>query len=377
MRPARAVLYHAGYMAGPLSGLHRRGFEFRCPGPLRAVVALLLASLPSVARAQEEGTRPVVDALSVGPSACLQAPALAEQIVMWLRRPTLDRRLAVSVVDAPDGVSFVIERDGEVVGKRRLDVERAACQQIHAAVALGVAVALDATVLDDLGVRTGGPPDRGLSAAFPVDPMPPPLPAAFAPDWPRSPPDALAPPPAAGPAPRRRDPVLTAAVQGMVLVGVLPRATIGVAPSAEITVLRGFDLRVSGLATGSSDVEIGSGRAEAGLFAGRLDACATRVLLEDVARVRGCAGLLVGAVLAKGVDLPDPRTTASVWIAPAVRVDARWSFGPVFGLVLGVDGFVPGRKPEFQLVDAQGEVVEAETFPLAGVGVSVGPSLTF
>jgi hypothetical protein len=341
---------------------------------------VLLAAWPlSVARAQDEGTRPVLDALTVGPSACLQAPALAEQIVMWLRRPTLDRRLSVQVVDAPDGVHFVVERDGEVVGKRRLDVERAACQQIHAAVALGVAVALDATVLDDLGVRSGGPAGAALSAELSPDIMPPPLPAAFAPAWPGSPsgpPDRPAPPPSLAPS-RRKDPVLTAAVQGMVLVGVLPRATVGVAPSAEITIMRGFDLRVSGLATGTSDVEIGSGRAEAGLFAGRLDVCATRVLLEDVARIRGCAGLLVGAVLASGVDLPDSRTTASPWIAPAVRVDARWSFGPIFGLLLGVDGFVPGRKPEFQVVDAQGKVVDAEAFPLAGLGVSVGPSLTF
>jgi hypothetical protein len=365
-------------MAGPLSGLHRSELEGHRRRSLAALCAVLVAWAPRVARAQDEGARPVIEALTVSPSACLQAPALADQITMWLRRPTLDRRLAVQVVDAPDGVHFVIERDGEVVGKRSLDVERAACQQIHAAVALGVAVALDATVLDDLGVRSSGPPDPSLSTAFPPDPMPPPLPAAFAPAWPRAnaSPDRPAPPPSPPPE-RPRDPVLTAAVQGMVLVGVLPRVTLAVAPSAEITIVRGFDLRISGLATGTSDVEIGSGRAEAGLFAGRIDACATRVLLEDVARVRGCAGLVAGAVLASGVDLPDPRTTASPWIAPAVRADARWSFGPVFGLVLGVDGFVPGRKPEFQVVDDQGKVVDVEAFPLAGVGVSVGPSLTF
>jgi hypothetical protein len=334
------------------------------------------------ARAQpDEGSWPISQALVVGPSACLEAGALSQQIAIWLTRSEIDRRLTVEVTDAADGVHFVVRRDGQVVGRRRLDVERAACQQIHAAVALGVAIALDATVLDQLGVTPPltAPPLTPAGIAPAVTPPPPasaPPPAPYPPMMPaRARADADADAERQNAA--RRDALLTATVQGVVLVAVLPQVTLGVAPSAELTLLRGFDLRVSGLATATTAIPIGAGRADAGLFAGRLDACASRILLQDVARIRGCAGVIAGVVTARGEGLPDSRTTTAPWVAPAVRVDARWSLSSVFGLVVGVDGFVPGLKPEFQVVDGAGEVTDSETFPLAGLGVGVGPSLTF
>jgi hypothetical protein len=370
-------------MAGRLRELHEI-FEpvKRLRGCLLFGAILALAALVAEAARADEAARPIADALTVGPSRCLEAKTLAQHVGMWLRKDAIDRRIAVEITDAPEGVRFVVRRDGAVVGERRLDVQKVPCQEIHAAVGLGVASAIDATILDALGVSRPSPPPAPAPAPPPASPpiMPPPAPPPILPSWPPPVPVIPAsPPPPARPAPppERKGPVLTIALQGMVLIGVLPKVTVGVAPSAELSIVRGFDLRASALVTGTTTVAVGGGTGDAGLVSGRLDACYTRVLLDDVARLRGCAGLSAGAVNARGAGFPDARSAVAPWIAPAARVDARWSFTRFFGLVFGVDGYFPGLKPELQVVDAKGKVVAAERFPLAGIGFSIGPSVTF
>ncbi len=286
---------------------------------------------------------------------------------MWLRQSTIDGRLTIAIADEARGVRFVVRREGVVLGERTLDVAGVPCQDIHAAVALGIATAIDATILGDLGATPRAPavPARPILLPTPPPMIAPalPLPTPFVPPLP--------------PAVRAHGPVLTTTLQGMVLVGVLPKVTVGVAPSADVSITRSVDLRASALATGHATVDVGRGTAEAGLVAGRLDACATRVLLDDVARIRACGGIVAGVVSAQGAGFADPRTTTSLWVAPTLRFDARWSLTRYFGLVIGADGFFPGLRPELQVVDKSGATLAAETFPLAGVGVSVGPSLTF
>src|SRR5262249_4770832 len=155
----------------------------------------------------------------------------------------------------------------------------------------------------------------------------------------------------APPAQPRKGPVLTVTLQGMALIGVLPKVTLGFAPSVELSIVRGFDIRASALVTGTTTVSVGSGTGDAALIAGRLDACLRRVLLEDVARIRGCAGLFAGAVDAQGSGFPDARTATAPWVAPTLRVDGRWSLNRWIGIVVGVDGLFPGIKPELQVVD--------------------------
>jgi hypothetical protein len=352
-------------MAGRVRSLHEK---IRRAG--LAAASLLFVDSSALA---DEPSRPIEEALTVGPSRCLEAKPLAQHVTMWLKRSSIDRRISVEISDAPDGVRFVVRRDGVVLGQRTLEVAKIPCQEIHAALGLGIASAIDGTVLEDLGV-TAKP------SAPPVESVPPRLPPGLIPPPPMS---RLEPPPHVAsirepaPQPAQHGPVLTITVQGVALINVLPKVTLAFAPSAELSILRGFDLRASALVTGNTAVTVGSGTGDAALIAGRFDACAGRVLLDDLARIRGCAGLFAGAVNASGTGFPDNRTTTAPWVAPALRVDARWSLTRLFGIVVGVDGLFPGLKPELQVVDKTQKVVAAQRFPLAGVTFDFGPSITF
>jgi hypothetical protein len=324
-----------------------------------------------VAASADEPTRPLAEVLHLAPSHCLSAARVADHTSAWLRRRNVDGRLSIDVTDVPEGVRFVVRREGIVLGERTLAVKNVPCEEIQAALGLGIAAAIDATVLPSLGVAPPAPPPPAPPPPAPAPAPPPPQPETLAP-----PPPAPAPPPPPAPPPAEKMPILTATVQGIVLVDVLPKVTLGVSPSVELTVVHGLDLRAAALATGSTSVAIGAGTASAELVGGLIDACAATVL-RDVVRLRGCGGVIAGVVSATGTGFPDPRSATAAWVAPTVRADGRWSLTRTFGLVLGVDGFFPGLKPQLQVLDKSGGVAASQTFPLAGLGVSLGPSVTF
>lgn len=352
-------------------------------GRLALIPIVALAALVALPARAQPAARPIADAIVLGPSTCLEKKEISEQIAMWLGRREIDQRLEITIDDAAKGVRFTVKRDGVTLGERTLDVKRVPCEEIHAAVGLGVASAIDATILGSLGIP---PPLVPEAPAPPTEPAPPSAPLSLEPYAPtmmteRGP--VLVPPtrplPALVPLPPapRKGPVFTLSLSGMVLIEVLPKVTLGVVPSAELTVVRGFDLRLSALATGQTTLDVGGGTADTGLVAGRFDACAVLYIKDDIGRLRGCAGLIAGGVTAEGAGFDDPRAVVSPWVAPSVRADVRWSIVPIFGLVIGVEGFFPGLKPEIQTVDGTGKVFDVVEFPLAGVGVSFGPSLTF
>jgi len=352
----------------------RKKTSRRCLAGLSLGAFSLFAHLPA-AGAQTpppaDPTRSVRDALTLGTTTCIEADALAAQISMWLGGRPLDARISISVEDGPNGVRFTVTREAQSLGSRTLHVVGVPCQQIHAAVGLGVAVAIDATVLDSLGVTpTPAPP---LPAPPPPAPVLPPRAAPPPPVWqppplPPSPPEEESGPVA---------PWLTSTVQGLVLLGVLPEVQVGLSPSFDINLFRGFDIRIGALGTPEVRVDVGTGEANVSLVAGRLDACVVAVLRENVARLRGCAGVTAGAISAEGVGFEETRASTAPWVAPTARIDGRWSFGSVFGLLLGVDGFFPGLKPELEVLSGDGSVQAARAFPAAGMALSVGPSITF
>ncbi|MFO0618620.1 MAG: hypothetical protein U0414_38870 [Polyangiaceae bacterium] len=351
---------------------------------IRFVLALAVVTLASRSARAEPATRPIGEAITLGPSTCLERKPVAEQIAMWLGRPDIDARLDITIEDASSGVRFTVKRDGVMLGERTLDVKRVPCEQIHAALGLGVAAAIDATVLTSLGIPHAPAEPPLKTPAPPTDVAPPP--ASLTPYTPTlgtdrgpvayPPPTALPPPTPTPPGPRKA-PIFSATLEGIVLIEVLPKVTLGVVPAAELTVVRGFDLRLSALATGQTTVDIGGGTADTGLIAGRLDACAVLYLKDDIGRLRGCAGVVAGGVTAEGFGFDHPQAVVSPWVAPSVRADVKWSIIPMFGLVVGVEGFFPGLKPELQVVDGEGVVSHVVDFPLAGVGISFGPTLTF
>ena len=265
----------------------------------------------------------------MGPSACLEPKALADHITLWLHRSDLDRRLAFEVTDTSQGVHFVVRRDGAVLGERLLQLEGVPCPEMIAAVGLGVASAIDATILADLAAQ----PAREIA--------------------------------------------FTAG--GVILVGVLAEATPALTASVDLSLGRRVHLRAGALVTATSTVAFGNGTADIALLAGRLDACVARGLsASERVVVRGCLGAIAGATRARGSGFPTPSTTTLPWMAPALGLEARWSISQVFGVVFGVDGFMPVLRPELRVVDASSrQTVAAYSFPIAGLGINIGPSLIF
>lgn len=353
--------------------------------PALAAVAWTLAS-PARAAAQPTPTvRPIPDAIALGPSTCLEKKAIADQVGMWLGRREIDARLEITVEDAANGVRFTVKRDGVTLGERTLGVKKVPCEEIHAALGLGVASAIDATLLTGLGV-VPPPAEPPPTPPPPTDAAAPPPAAAQAPYVPTLmtdrggiafPPPAPLPPRPEAPNGPRKPPIFSAGVEGMVLIEVLPKVTLGFVPSAEMTIVRGFDLRLSGLVTGVTTIDIGGGTADTALLAGRFDACGVFYLKGDIGRLRGCVGLIAGGVDAAGSGFDDPRTVVSPWVAPSLRADVKWQIVKLFGLMFGVEGYFPGLKPEIQTVHGDGTLADAIAFPLAGVGLSFGPQLTF
>jgi hypothetical protein len=362
-----------------MSGARRRLRE-KCRGRDLWISGALLALATTAAARADEPTRPLVEVLRLAPGPCLDATRVAAHTSVWLRRRDVDRRLSIEVTDVPEGVRFVVRREGTVLGERTLAVKNVPCEEVQAALGLGIAAAIDATVLPSLGVAPPAPepPPPATATAPPPPETPPPSPPLPPAPAPEPPPPASPPPPPPPPAPSRKEttPIVTATVQGVVLVDVLPKVTLGVSPSVELAVAHGFDLRAAALATGSTTVAIGAGTASAELVGGLVEACAATVL-RDVVRLRGCGGVIAGVVSAAGSGYLDSKSTTAGWVAPTVRVDGRWSPTRTFGVVLGVDGFFPGLKPELEVLDASGGVAASQTFPLAGLGVSLGPSVTF
>ncbi len=348
------------------------------PGLFSLAAGLAALAWPGSARAEERPI-PLVEAIRLTPGPCLDKRRIAQQASVWLRRSDVDRRLSMEVAGVPEGARFVVRRDGEVLGERTLEIKNLPCGEVQAALGLGIAAAIDATILPSFGLP---PPPPVPAPPVVVPPAPPEPPPAPAPEPVRALPVQPAPPPqealpASGGPGRGTRPTLVLSVQETVLLGMLPKVTLAVAPSFEIMLAHHFDLRAAALVTGTTTTQLGIGMADVRLFGGQLDACGAFPLAKDALRLRACAGVIAGVVLSQGSGYADSRQATSPWVAPGLRADLRWAITPVFGLTLGVDGFFPGLRPELQVVDANETASLTRPFPLAGVGISLGPSLTF
>src|SRR5262249_11802799 len=146
---------------------------------------------------------------------------------------------------------------------------------------------------------------------------------------------------------------------------------LGVAPALDVRLARSFDLRGSAMVSTSASVDVANGSADVNIAAARLDGCGA--LRAGAARLRGCVGAIGGVVAAEGSGFRQTYTTNAPWIGPAVRLDGRWGFGQTFGLLLSVNGFLPGLRPRLDVLARDGSVAVSRSFPLAGVVVGLGP----
>ena len=345
--------------------------SFKKSSALGIALGLGLLALPSPARG-DTPSRPITELLHVTEGRCLRGRELAADVASWLGRGTVAATMSIDVQEMESGGQFVLRRDGEVIGRRALLRADSSCEELRAALSLAIAVAIDATILDALGVPNAAP-----APALPVQtvtlqlPLPPPLlPPPPPPPW-SAPPPPQPPLPPAAPASR-----FSASLEIGVLAGLLPAPAFLISPSLSYAVAPRFEARLAALATSSSDAALLSGGAGFRIAAARLDACALQP--QGSLMLRACAGALVGGLTASGFSYSRTFSPTSPWLAFAGRIDARWvpARGSV-GVVVAVDGLFAPEAHSFEVHDAGGQILARASLPSAGVGITAGPVVTF
>lgn len=285
-------------------------------------IAIALGLLALRGLAQDAGT-PIEQAVKVAPGKCIEAAPLAQRIKTWLKRDSIDPRIRVEVKASKtaNDVHFTIRRGEQIVGEKDMRAEMA-CPEFQSAVALAIASALDAIILETERAEQDAAPDAIEEPDVVVDagarehepePEPEPEPIPF---------DAGG---EAGPA--KQETHLLFGLETGLSATHLPVPTAFVVPSVEVRLLRWIDARLAFAFTPEISSAIGMNRLVTQLVIVEPQACI--VWLEQPVRARGCAGLALGGVPFHA-DVLKPKVDIARWGALAFRVDARW---PIDGLL--------------------------------------------
>jgi hypothetical protein len=299
--------------------------------------------------------RPVEQALEVDPGAtCLESGRLAEQVRTWIGVREVDERIVVEVRGDPTDptrVSFTLRRDGEVIAVRRFDPAPVSCPDLHAVVGLAIALALDATLLESVGAAeepSQSPTAEAPSAEPPAKPSETPKPVVD-----------VAPP--VEPSPEPRPWALRIAGEAGLSLGAPP----GVGGYGAAFVEAGWrdrvDLRIGPHLASSGSQPAGAGEVLMWVISGRSDICVGARL--RVVRPRACAGLLVGAALARGGGFLEDRTVRLPWVAVPVGGDLRIRVARRLELEIGGEWLVNAVRPAFDFVDPSGFRQVGRVFP--------------
>jgi hypothetical protein len=321
-----------------------------------AVWAGLVAALvvrPAIGRAAGPEAD-LASHVSVEPGVtCLDADALVDDVRTWLGEGTVEPDLSIEVQGSgidPRAVAFRVLRSGRVIASRRFDPGPARCDHLHAAVGLAIAMALKASLVDEIAPVRAAPP-----------PAPPAMPGA----------DASA---------TRRAPETPwgLGVAPIVGIAVLPDPAAGGAIAIGRSLVQFLSVRLSALALAARNetFDAAPGRFDAALFAGRLDVCAGVDLARPL-RVRGCVGLGAGVIRAQGYGFPQSHVAVVPWLAIAddleleARIDRRWAVEGTVSLIL------PLGQSTLVVRDLSGTPLAERRLASFGGVLSVGPVLRF
>lgn len=321
---------------------------------IRTSAALVAAlSVPHRARATAPPQIELAEAISVEPGAtCLDHDDLVQQVRMWVGRDQIDDRVRIVVrgdAQKTDQVWFGIEHDGELAASRTFDRAPHRCGNLHAAVSLAVAIAIDATILQEIA------------------PAPPAAAQAPAPDPPT--------PPAGTTAPPQREPTrVGGALEGSILGGMPGRIGGGGLLAIELGPAPFLDIRLAGLAAGTRE-SLAAGSVVLVLAAARFDLCPVRTF--GAARLRLCVGVASGALHARGRGFEAPRSTSVPWLAVVggfgvqVPADRRVALG------ISLDAYVPVVRPTVTVGEPGAAPLASRPMPPVAGSLGIGPVVRF
>jgi hypothetical protein len=308
--------------------------------------------------------RPLTDAITVDAGAtCLDATALIEHVETWLESATVDAELSVVVrgsTDRPRVVEFQTLRAGHVIAARRFDPGPERCDHLHAALGLAIAMAIKASLVEEIAGTSVTPP-----APVVAQPTPPPA----TPNHARR--------DAANPTELSDARSWAVGADALAAIATLPEPAFGLDARVERALGSFFRVRVAllGLASLGEPFQR-TGRFDALLLAPRIDVCAA-VDPSSRVRVRGCMGTALGAIHARGYDLPVPESSWIRWFAVSNGLDLTFDLGRNWSLDGSVSLFLPVARNSIVVKDQTGRVLEERDLAAVGGLLGLGPRLRF
>lgn len=325
--------------------------------------SLALTSWPAAAAPPDDPPqRPLGDALQVEPGAsCLDHATLLQHLQSWRSEPELDARIAVLIhgSDDPRKIGFEVWVGSTAWIERSFDPAPEQCADRHAVVALAIAIALDDTLAEELGLIAPAPP-------MPREPTP----AIQATDDER-PIDDLEP----DQPPRSRRPRLGVTLAAGMFGGMHPQLGAGGLASFDIRALPHFDLRLGGFGSHVPDVRFSEGTIASTIAAGRFDMCWGT--LPRTVRLRICGGFAAGALHAKPRGFDHNATQSLPWLAALGGIDLVILLVGPLALELRIDGFVALQRNVLDLSTVNGETVGSLRYGPGGLILAVGPRFEF
>lgn len=279
---------------------------------------------------------------------CLDRDRLVRRVARWLQRDRVDATLHVEVHGDPHDprkVAFVIDRGHDERRVRSIDDGPADCDQLHAALALSIALAIDA----NLGMGGAPPPDLpDDDVLLSGKPKPPYF-------------------------------KLAAALLLHATSGLLTNVSAGASVRVEAGFMPWLDLRLGAFGSTVDDQripDITPGTFSAGLIAARADVCLAHGLGK--LRLLACAGGMGGVFRAEGAGFSaassvDNRAYGAAVGGFELQAElARW-----LAIGAAVDLVVPFATRRIQVVDATRRTSGLRTLTSVAVLVGAGPVLRF
>ncbi|MCB9615157.1 MAG: hypothetical protein H6721_18230 [Sandaracinus sp.] len=302
------------------------------------LVGLWVWSLAAVTRADD---RPLTEAVTVAREGeCLSRDGLLPHLRTWLERDVVDARLGVLIEERGEGARFVVLHDGRPAASRTFDTLPSTCADRRAVLALAVALALDAALLEALRL------EPAPTVTVPAPETPPPSRVH-----------------------------LELAAEAQLAVSVLPSLAAAWQLGPRLVFRRRFEIAASAWLSAKSEAPLADGRVRTQLAGARLELCARRPFTRLY--LRGCLGGSAGVAVGRGREVPGARQTTVPFVGASTRLGGGLVLTDALALELSAEGWLALLRPRFDLVDAAGVPTWSSDLPLGGVILSLGISASF
>jgi hypothetical protein len=284
--------------------------------------------------------------LSAG-ATCLERDRLIDRIVHWREGSAMDPSIRIQVRGDPRDptrIYFVVARANAAPAERVLDNAPTDCDQLHSAVALSIALAIDALLAADA----------------------------------RAPALSKIPPPSAANERRAQPWHLELGVLGGATVSVVPATAPIAMPRLQLAPLPWAALAIEAAVSWVDGVDVvgTSGRYDASVWALGLDACFGGETAERLSFFT-CAGMRGGAFVTKGFGFERNRVQSRRWWAAAASGQARAWIVPSVAIGISIEALFALAERELVVYDQQNQITQRRTLSRVGLAISGGPVFRF